>query len=80
MTHYSRQALMMRRELEYAILEGGCVAVAFLGISPMDIPTELRYLISNAACTSIDGDMQSGMTQIASLVGRALLQKADGQA
>ena len=79
MTHFSRQALMMRRELEFAILEGACVAVAFLGISPMNIPAELRYLISNAACTSIDGDMQSGMTEIASLVGRALLQKADGQ-
>ena len=79
MTLFSRQALMMRRELEFAILEGACVAVAFLGISPMDIPTELQYLIRNAACTSIDGDLQSGMTEIASLVGRVLLQKADGK-
>ena len=70
---------MMRRGLEFAILGGACVAVAFLGISPMDIPTELQYLIRNAACTSIDGDLQSGMTEIASLVGRVLLQKTDGQ-
>lgn len=77
MTNYSRQALMMRKELEYAKMYNAPIAVAFLGVSVWDLSSDLRYLISTVPCIHIEGNGSSDMTQIASLVGRTLLNKAN---
>lgn len=77
MTDYSKRALMMRKELEYAIMYGAAIAVAFLGVDEWDISNDLRHLIRCASCESIEGDQQTGMMQIASLVGKTLLQNGD---
>ena len=77
MTNYSKQALIMRKELEYAMMYGASVAVAFLGVSGWDLSSDLRYLVSRASCAEIDEDKNAGMMQIASLVGETLLQKGE---
>ncbi len=74
MTEKSKQALIMHRELEYAIMYGARIVVAFLGVSEGDIPLKLRYLIRNAACTEIGEDMQAAAEQIATLIGQTLHQ------
>ena len=79
MTDRSKQALLMRKELEYAVMYGASIAVAFLGCSPWDLSGDLQYLVSNADCAEIDEDISTGMEQIASLVGRALMQKASNE-
>ena len=65
----------MWKELEYAIMYDACVAIAFLEDSERRLPMKLQYLINKAYCTGVDGDKYAGMTQIATLVGRALLHK-----
>ena len=74
-TRYSMQAQMMWQELEYATMCDASIAVALLGVSEWNLPNKLQYLMRNAFCETIEGDMFTGMRQIASLVGRTLLQK-----
>ena len=77
LTRYSVQALIMRKELEYAVMCGASIAVACLDIDERDIPNGLKYLLRNASCRRIEGDRFDGMREIASLVGQALLRKGD---
>ena len=74
MTERSKQALLMRRELEYAKMYGARIVVAFLGVSMWDIPAELKYLLSSALCAEIGEDMQAAAEQIAFLVGQTFYQ------
>ena len=77
MTEKSMQALIMYKELEYAINCGARIAVAFLGVRERDIPYKLQYLIRNASCTEIGEDMQTAAEQVASLIGQTLHQNED---
>ena len=69
------QAQLMRAELRYAMQCDASIAVAFMGVSPWDLLNELKMLLVDAAIEEIDNDEQAGMIQIASLVGRTLLNK-----
>ncbi|MBR0461839.1 MAG: toll/interleukin-1 receptor domain-containing protein [Erysipelotrichaceae bacterium] len=75
MTKYSKQDLMMKRELEHAMMYDTPVAIAFLGVSVWDLSSDLKYLVSRVPCTGLDGNDPSGIAQIASLVGEMLLKK-----
>ena len=75
MTKYSKQDLMMKRELEYAMMYDTPVAIVFLGVSVWDLSSDLKYLVSRVPCTGLDGNDPSGIAQIASLVGEMLLKK-----
>ncbi len=77
MTPYSSRALLMRKELEYAMMYGAKVAVAFLGCGYTDLSSELQYLLMRASCGEIYGDGPEDMSRIASLVGKALLENED---
>lgn len=77
MTEKSMQALIMRRELEYANMCGARIAVAFLGVSEWNIPFELKYLIRNASCAEIGEDIQTAAEQIACLIGQTLRKNGD---
>ncbi len=76
-TKYSKQALMMRKELEYAVSYNAAVAAALLGSAGWNLPNDLRYLLLNAESEEIMDDPYEGTAQIASLVGRTLLRKAE---
>ena len=75
-TDYSRQALMMRKELEYAVSYNAAVAAAFLDGAERKLSNDLTYLLLNADCEVIHGSVYEGTEQIASLVGQTLLRKA----
>lgn len=77
MTNYSRQAQLMRKELEYAMMYNASIAVAFLGVSIWDLPSDFAYLVSHTSCADIDEDKDAAAIQIASLVGQTLLHKED---
>ena len=75
MTKESSQARIMWKELEYASMYNACIAVAYMGVDPWDIPGSLRYYVRDASWAEIKGDRQTAAVQLASLVGEALLQK-----
>lgn len=75
MTRYSKQALLMWKELEYARMYDASIAVALLGVRANDLPFDLQYLLMNASVTEISGDRYSDIVKVASLVGHTLLNK-----
>ncbi|MBR2677316.1 MAG: toll/interleukin-1 receptor domain-containing protein [Solobacterium sp.] len=79
MTRKSMQAKLMLSELRYAMNIGASIAVAFIRVSPWDLPDELMLLLADASTEEIDEDEQTGLIQIASLVGRTLLNKDTGK-
>ena len=72
LSRYSKQDLIMKKELEYAMMYDAPVVIAFLGISEQDLSSDFRYLVSRIPGTNVDEDDHDCIERIISLVDRTL--------